>query len=374
MNKSAPGVALSGVAAGYPGHHASNPYLMPQLMEATSNCVNNYCRVQAGERVLVVAEQDTDPFVVAAFSSAATLAGADVAVMTIPPLSAGGHVHDQPSEMLVGAFERCDVVIACTYFEFAHADRTFFNKIFGSDKRVCSILMGSTPGCLVTGGRFPIDLFTAIGERLYEKFERCETIRYVTASGTDLTFKQPRGITYNRPLERGKWQIFPPMGINYYPSSADGVFVFDESTLTGRPHQPIAIHVKDNYVTGVDAGARADAEIIDVFSNGRYYVRHAVVGMNPKIRMNNAPQFERERAAGTAYLGIDGTGESGEADLDAPGYAHLDVIFDTPTVYLDDEMIVDRRRLLVLDDPELHELASRYGEPRRVLAQNAFIW
>ena len=90
--------------------------------------------------------------------------------------------------------------------------------------------------------------------------------------------------------------------------------------------------------------------------------------------MNNAPQFERERAAGTSYLGIDGTGPKGEADLQAPGFAHLDVIFDTPTVYFDDEVVVDRRKLLVLEDEDIRKLASKYGDPRRVLAQNSFIW
>ncbi|MGH8248014.1 MAG: hypothetical protein ACREUU_16450, partial [Gammaproteobacteria bacterium] len=330
--------------------------------------------VQSGEKVLVVAEPDTDPLVVSSFSSAATLAGADVAVMTVPPFSAGGSVRGQPSDMLVGAFERCDVVIACTYFEFAHAEHTFFSRIFGSEKRVCSVLMASTPGCLVTGGRFPVTLFTEIGERMYRKLEKCERVRYLTDSGTDIVFEGLQGLSFSRPLEKGKWSIFPPMGINFYPKNSNGVFVFDESALTGRPRQPVTIKVKDNYVVSVDGGSQADLEAIAVFANGRYYVRHTVIGLNPKIRMNNAPQFERERAAGTTYLGIDGTGTEGVADLSAPGFAHLDVIFDTPTVFADREKIVDRRKLLILEDPELMEIARRYGEPRRILAQNPFIW
>jgi hypothetical protein len=367
-------VPASGVTGGYPGHHASNPYLLPQLMEAATNCVRNYCQVKAGEKVLVVAEPDTDPLVVSSFSAAATLAGAETVVMTVPPFSAGGYQRDMPSDMLVGAFERCDVVIACTYFEFAHAEKTFFSRIFGSDKRVCSILMGATPGCLVTAGRFPMPLVVKIGELMLSKLENCEQVRYVTASGTDLVFRGLRGITFSRPLERGTWSIFPPMGINFYPEKADGVFVFDESTLTGRPRNSIKISVKNGLVTGVESETTADVHLIESFANGKYYVRHTVIGTNPKVRMNNAPQFERERAAGTAYLGIDGTGPSGEADLSAPGFSHLDVIFDTPTVYVDDEMVVDRRKLLVLQDKDLVKLAAQYGDPERVLMQNSFIW
>lgn len=367
-------IPASGVTGGYPGHHMSTPYLLPQLMEAATNCVRDYCQVQAGERVLVVAEPDTDPLVVSSFSAAATLAGADTVVMTVPPFSAGGYQQGTPSEMLVGAFERCDVVIACTYFEFAHAEKTFFSRIFGGDKRVCSLLMGSTPGCLVTSGRFPMPLVVKIGEILQRKLEQCEQLRYVTASGTDLVFGGLRGITFSRPLQRGTWSIFPPMGINFYPEKADGVFVFDESTLTGKPRNPVKISVKGGYVTGVESETAADVDLIETFANGRYYVRHSVIGTNPKVRMNNAPQFERERAAGTTYLGIDGTGPSGEADLSAPGFSHLDVIFDTPTVYADDELIVDRRKLLVLQDPEVVKLAAEYGDPQRVLMQSSFIW
>jgi hypothetical protein len=50
------------------------------------------------------------------------------------------------------------------------------------------------------------------------------------------------------------------------------------------------------------------------------------------------------------------------------------VIFDTPTVYVDDKLMVDRRKLLLLDDPTLHEVARKFGDPKRLLAQNPFLW
>ena len=68
-------VPASGPAAGYPGHHASNPNLLRQLMEAAMNCVRDYVQVRRAERVLVVAEFDTDPLVAGSLASAATLWG-----------------------------------------------------------------------------------------------------------------------------------------------------------------------------------------------------------------------------------------------------------------------------------------------------------
>lgn len=369
-----PGAPLSGVAAGYPGHQVSQPSMLPQLMEAATNCVRDFCRVAAGERVLVIGEPDSDALVIASFASAARLAGADVAVLTAEPFSAGGFDRDRPSEMLMGAYERADVVIACTYFEFAHSGKTFFSNIFGSKKRVCSVLMGASPGCLVTSGRFPIALYLEIARRAHASMKDCREVRFVTDSGTDLTFEGPQGVSFTEPLKPGSWGIFPPMGINFYPQSSSGTIVFDESTLTGRPLAPVRIRIKDNYATAIECESRADEATIQAFANGRYYLRHAVIGLNPKVRMVNAPQFERERAAGTAYLGLDGTGAEGVIDRSRAGHAHLDMIFDTPTVYVDGKMMVDRRRLLILEDPSLREAARAYGDPARILAQNPFIW
>ena len=164
------------------------------------------------------------------------------------------------------------------------------------------------------------------------------------------------------------------MGINFYPLSAKGVFVPDETTIHGRPLAPIKFTVSDGFVTDVQAGAEADVAAVESYANGRYYLRHSVIGLNPKTRIANAPQFERERAAGTSYLGIDGTGPDGVIDRNKAGRAHLDAIFDTPSVYIDGELLVNRRRLLLLEDADLLEFARQFGDPQRILAQNPFIW
>ena len=191
---------------------------------------------------------------------------------------------------------------------------------------------------------------------------------------TDIVFENPQGIGYSEPLTPGTWSIFPPMGINFYPLNANGIFVPDETTIHGRPLAPIKFTVSNGYVTDVEAGAESDVAAVDSYANGKYYLRHSVIGLNPKTRTFNAPQFERERAAGMAYLGVDGTGPDGIIDRNKAGRAHLDAIFDTPNIYIDDKIMVDRRKLLILEDEELLELAKEYGEPRRILAQNPFIW
>ena len=108
--------------------------------------------------------------------------------------------------------------------------------------------------------------------------------------------------------------------------------------------------IENNFVVKIEGASGAERAAIEAFCNGKYYVRHTVIGLNPKVRTVNAPEFERERAAGTTYLGLDGTGPSGQIDRTKPGFSHLDMIFDTPTVYVDGELFVKDRRLLLLED------------------------
>ena len=68
----------------------------------------DYVQVQRSERVLVVAEIDTDPLVVGSLAKRGNAAGADVATITVPSFSAGGFDPETPGEMLMGAFERAD--------------------------------------------------------------------------------------------------------------------------------------------------------------------------------------------------------------------------------------------------------------------------
>ena len=111
--------------------------------------------------------------------------------------------------------------------------------------------MGSTPGSLISAGRFPLPLYCEIGERALKILNAAKKIRYTTASGTDVTFEGPQGISYGRPLEPGSWAIFPPMGINFYPENANGTLAPDETSLTGRLSSPIKFTIENNFVVNI---------------------------------------------------------------------------------------------------------------------------
>jgi hypothetical protein len=99
-------------------------------------------------------------------------------------------------------------------------------------------------------------------------------------------------------------------------------------------------------------------------------MRHAQIGVNPKVRIAGGSQFEREKHAGAFYLGIDGLTEDGRADPSQPGYAHCDCQFDRPSVTVGDTVLSREGRLEVLEEPEIREVAARFGPPEVVLDDN----
>ena len=124
------------------------------------------------------------------------------------------------------------------------------------------------------------------------------------------------------------------------------------------------MYLEDNVVTRIEGGREADQ--IRVFGLGGYYMRHALLGLNPKVRIAGGTQFEREKHAGAFYLGIDGLSD-GKADPSQPGYAHVDCQMDRPTITVGGKPVVEHGNLLLLDDPEVREVAARYGSPGDLL-------
>jgi 2,5-dihydroxypyridine 5,6-dioxygenase len=126
--------------------------------------------------------------------------------------------------------------------------------------------------------------------------------------------------------------------------------------------------MEDNRVAKIEGGAAA--EQLRRFGPRGYYMRHAFLGVNPKVRLSGASQFEREKHAGAFYFGIDGLTDAHEVDPTQPGYAHCDCQFDRPTVRVGDTVLSQDGRLLILDEPEIRSVASRYGPPEIVLDDN----
>ena len=367
-------IDMSATVSGYSTGLQSNPALLPEILAAARMCLVQFCGLNPGEKVLIVCEPDTDSLISGAFLSACLESKAEAAIITVPPFSAGGWIRGSPSDFVVTACREADLLVACTYFELAHSERSFYHTFFGTRTRVCSLAMAANPGCLISAAKFPMELYFEISKRVAKSLRDSKVIRFTSGLGTNLEFSNLAALTNSKPLADGDWDLFPPIGINFYSEVTNGTLYFDESTITGKSTRPFKMSIKDNLVQSIEGEVESEIDALRAFANGSYYVRHAVIGLHPKIRTMNVPQFELARAAGVVTVGLDGTGPSGKIERAGPGFSHLDCTLDTPTVTVDDEALVRNRRLLALDDRDIIEMAKSYGDPRKILAQNPFFW
>ena len=359
-------MSASSVPYAYVDVGPSGPMGIAELMPGVRNLLD-YLVVRSGEQVLVLAENSTDPLVIAALAAGISMRDAEVHVLSLPPVSPGGVDRPGLSPIVTAAYAEADAVISCVWWAEVHTEELFFTVVPRHRARFVSLHQTATPSALATGSRFPLELLYAIRSAANARCADAGRVRVTTAHGTDVTFSDPRFDFDSGPMEPGMWRPWPLGGLNFYPGSTDGVLVIEESTVTGVPAEPLRIHVRDNLVDGYEGGEAAGQ--VRRFSPGGYYLRHAFVGLNPKVRLDGAPQFEREKHAGAFYLGIDGLTD-GRADPSVPGFAHCDCQFDRPTITVDDEPLVESGRLLVLDDPAVRAAAEAYADPERLLDPN----
>jgi 2,5-dihydroxypyridine 5,6-dioxygenase len=345
------------------------PLGIVELMPGARNLMD-YAGVSSGEQVLILVEHPTDPVVVQALAAAAAYRDADVQILSVAPFSPGGWDRENPGARSIAeaAHGRADVVITCTWWAEVHCQPLFFSQVAQKGARFASLHMAGTAACLNTGARLPPEVYYAIMRRAAEIMGSGEHIRVQTKPGTDITFKGVTLTPDDGPLIPGGWRPFPYGGVNFYPETCDGTFVVEESTATGVPEERLTVTVTDNLVTGIDGGIAADQ--LRRYGPLGYYMRHALLGVNPKVRLAGASQFEREKHAGAFYLGIDGLTEEGVADPSQPGYAHCDCQFDRPTVTVGDTVISQAGRLTILDEPEIREVAAQFGPPEILLDDN----
>ncbi len=356
--------------AGSPYSYLDVPTAAPngiiELMPGVRNLLE-YAQLKPGEKVLILTEHTVDPVVLQALAAGVAYVGGDVHLMSVAPFSPGGWDRENPSSIPPAAHSEADLVIACTWWAEVHTETMFFSVVGRKQKKFVSLHMAATASALATGARWPVEIYYAVLRKAHAILGSGGDLHVTTPSGTDVTFRGIELTPDDGPLTPGGWRPFPYGGANFYPADTEGVFVVDDSTVTGVPEEPCRVYMKDNVVERIEGGREADQ--IRAYGPGGYYMRHALLGLNPKVRIAGGTQFEREKHAGAFYLGIDGLTD-GVADPSQPGYAHCDCQMDRPTITVGGELIVEHGNLLLLDDLEVREVAAKFGPPEILLDSN----
>ena len=207
----------------------------------------------------------------------------------------------------------------------------------------------------------------------------CDTDAHLTDNlGTDLRMKFFPGRRAIRFLRRGRAstesQGAPPgrnVGIlsggtiALCPKEVEGTLVFELlEGFAGYLSEPIRLTIKDHWVTKVEGGMEAKwlKERMRRYKNGAYFCEFAW-GINPRSPLEEglkvkAPDSLLFRRAGSIHCAV-----GLWPGMGVPSLFHWDGGGLKPTLTLGKKTIIDRGYLTMLDDPDVREVASKYGKP-----------
>lgn len=207
-------------------------------------------------------------------------------------------------------------------------------------------------------------------EAVYEKTRK---VRVVSEAGTDLTYDKgeyPVMTQWGYADEKGHFDHWGAGHIHTFPNegSAQGTVVIQPGDIVILPYcryvvDPVRLEVREGHVTNIEGGL--DAKLMrDWLEDGKahendrdpYALSHLGWGMNPQARWYglalNGDEPERHRAAARVFPGnfLFSTGPNTQGGGKRTTRGHYDVPMRDCTVMLDNEVVIDRGRLV---DPKM---------------------
>jgi hypothetical protein len=253
---------------------------------------------------------------------------------------------------------------------------------------------------------YPLEVHRLINRKTWDVIwthGRGGRVRITDPEGTDFSYtlhegyydESRRGFTRN-PVRSYSHLLGHPPPPFLPEEDATGVCAGTTSHYT-RAFPRATVRLEGGQITSIQGGGPygdAWGELIDEARAIRYpcfprpglfYIWEVAIGTNPKIRRPRGIEhlssggFEWERRrSGVIHLGF-GTRWRGSEELWAAeqgvlyGHLHIHLLFPTFTVTSRDgepRDIIRNGRLTALDDPEVRELAARYGDPDELLRED----
>jgi hypothetical protein len=349
-----------------------------RIVEATEgarNCVVNLANVKAGESVLVVQHTNSDLRIGQVIASICREVGAEVDLIIVgEPRDRFGRTLNA-SNALKAALKAVDVI-------FANARGVPVGDARMTGSRSVSLRMADIEGFTSPSARLPAEIVFKICELAERQWKNGKTITVTTPQGTNLTAKIVKPAYafghLKGPLQPGKFVNWASGfgGLCLWPEwSANGTVCFDTvTTFEGRARTPLKWTVRDGRVVKVE-GEPQHVEFIEkgIREGGTDsdHFAEIMIGLNPlaDIRFDNmfaGLYMETERHAGVMHCAVGSSTdlEDDQGQTKTPSIRpsnHYDCMNLQPTIKIDDEYSVKDGRLLVVDHPEVQELAAKYG-------------
>jgi aminopeptidase len=315
-----------------------------ELLSASIIAVRDCMGAKAGERVLVVTDEPlrTIGF---ALRRAATELDLDVLLVEMLPRKSNG---EEPPPEVADLMTRFDVVLCPTSKSLTHTDSRRAASQAGA--RVAT-LPGVTEAIMVRCMNADYHEIAARTWRLCALMEKTRAIRVTAPAGTDITMPitgRQAHASSGLFREKGQWGNLPTGEAYLAPleGQSNGVVVVDGSMAgVGMMSQPLRIVVEDGYATDISGGPEAQKLIglLEPHGKDARTVAEFGVGTNDRAILTGVI-LEDEKVMGTIHIAFGDNKSMGGSVRVA---SHLDGLITHPTVWFDDQKIMEDGRLLL---------------------------
>jgi len=303
--------------------------------------VETCARVRTTEHVVVVTDHERRG-IADALVNAVVEAGGIPSIVLPPPRSID---NEEPPTAVAAALAAADVVFLPVTLALAHTRAV--REAIGQGARVVS-MTAFTERMMHEGGLFtdfrarqPVCL--ALAKRLTDG----GSLRVTNPAGTDLrmSLEGVIGNSHACLLDAPGFTAVPNIEANCAPTqgTAHGRFVVDGSIPyygVGVVREPVTFTIERGFVTGIDGGEQArflDDLLAAQNDEWVYNVAQFAFGLNPACTDFTGEMLNDEGVDGTIHIGI---GTSANLGGSVQAKTHFDAIIRSPTVWIDDEVVV----------------------------------
>ncbi|MDZ4736951.1 MAG: hypothetical protein SGJ07_11460 [Rhodospirillaceae bacterium] len=322
------------------------------------------CRVKQGETVLCVSDLGTRrEYVQAAFAAADEL-GADIYEMCVNSMPSWTKVGVPTVGKCKGTLEAARAADLIVIFHVPLFSK-WLKEVMDAGVRVLMIIDAPDDLEMLMS---PKGLKEAM---LYaqRKYEKTREVRVISDAGTDLTYRcgeYPVMTQWGYADEPGRFDHWGGGHIHTFPNegSANGTVVFQPGDIVILPfcryvQDEVRLEIRDGFITKIEGGLDAKLMRDWLTDNATgpddrdpFAVSHLGWGMNPQARWYGLGLYgenpERHRAAARTFPGnfLFSTGPNSQGGGKRTTRGHYDVPMRDCTIMLDNEVVVDKGRLV----------------------------
>ncbi len=366
--------------------------------------------LEPGQRVLIITDSTISPLLVEGLQQAIREFQGHVDVVNLE----GYPLVDDPLALVDGpnttnwypswvweAAQQADILLCLAFFKFPHTPNLPWGRTARENGippiKARPIQWELPPDMLLSPSlTYPLEIWDAIDDKTWAMIDKARRLEVVDGDGTNLTFDLNPEDWEGRTGFGNEEGSPPPTDRPYMPGHIFVPFpkakllegqITIRSLTFGGPVEPTRLIVEGRKVTQVEgSGVFADRlrQSFDQYKDqtfqgmpgpGSDWISTFAMCTNPKFR--RSPSYTSTSGSARVHSWCLGHRRSGFlhasigaalADENHKVIRHFDMMF--PTMVADGRPIIENGHLLALDDPEVRNIAERYGDPDELLRED----